>query len=215
MQGGSLRVITFLMPHYQYQKQFQLSGDFMHRFNTALLALAISVLSSGCAMIAPQYTASLDNVQSLKDSGNFTAKVGEFTGSKNKAYNNPISIRGSTLASPYDSSYANYVAGALKQELSLAKKLSPDSSTEISGTVLKNDIDATGASVGWALIEARFIMKRGGEVRYDHVKSVKHEFPSSFAGAVAIPKAVQEYPVAVQKLLNQLYTDKAFVEALK
>lgn len=187
----------------------------MHRFTTGLLALAVTVLSTGCAMVAPQYSASINNVQVLKDSGNYTAKVGEFTAGKDKAYANPISIRGSTLASPYGDSYANYVAEALKQELSLAKKLSPDADMEILGTVLKNDIDATGASIGWAEIEARFIMKRSGQVRYDQVKSVRHEFPSSFAGAVAIPKAVQEYPVAVQKLLNQLYTDKVFIEALK
>lgn len=187
----------------------------MHRFTTGLLSLAVIVLSTGCAMVAPQYTASLDNVQTLKDSGNYTVKVGEFAATKDKAYASPISIRGSSLASPYGDSYANYVAEALKQELSMAKKLSPDASLEILGTILKNDIDASGASVGWAEIEARFIMKRSGQVRYDQVKSVKHEFPSSFAGAVAIPKAVQEYPVAVQKLLNQLYTDKIFIEALK
>lgn len=187
----------------------------MNRLMTLVLALAFSVFSTGCAMVAPQYTASLDNIQVLKDSGNYTAKVAEFQSGKDKAYANPISIRGSSLASPYNESYASYMTAALKQELSLAKKLSPDANVEISGTVLKNDIDATGASMGWAEVEARFIVKRSGQLRYDQVKSVKHEFPSSFAGNVAIPKAVQEYPVAVQKLLNKLYTDKAFIEALK
>jgi hypothetical protein len=187
----------------------------MNRFTTVMLVFGLSIFSTGCAMIAPQYTASLDNVQILKDSGNYTAKVGEFQAGKDKAYANPISIRGSSLASPYDDSYASYLAAALKQELSLAKKLSPDANVEISGTVLKNDIDATSASMGWAQVEARFFVKRGGQLRYDQVKSARHEFPSSFAGNIAIPKAVQEYPVAVQKLLNQLYADKAFIEALK
>jgi hypothetical protein len=190
-------------------------GIFMHRYITTPLALVVVALSTGCSMMAPQYTASLDNVQTLKDSGNYTAKVGNFIASKDPAYANPIKIRGSSLASPYQDSYASYVAEAIKQELSLAKKLSSDASVEISGTILKNDIDASGFAVGWAEIQARFVMMRGGQVRYDQVKSVKHEFPSSFVGSVAIPKAVQEYPVAVQKLLAQLYTDKAFVEALK
>ena len=182
---------------------------------TVSLALAIGVFSTGCAMVAPQYTASLDNVQILKDSGDYAAKVAEFQPGKDKAYSNPISIRGSSLVSPYNESYASYLTAAIKQELSLAKKFSPDANIEISGTVLKNDIDATGASMGWAHMEARFIVKRSGQLRYDQVKTVRHEFPSSFAGNVAIPKAIQEYPVAVQKLLNQLYTDKSFIEALK
>ena len=187
----------------------------MKRFITALLALAASILGTGCAMVAPHYTASLDNVQALKDSGSYAAKVGEFQAGKDKAYASPISIRGSSLASPYNDSYASYLAAAIKQELSLANKLSPDANAEISGTVLKNDIDITGSSTGWAEVDARFIVKRSGQLRYDQIKSVKHEFPSSFAGNIAIPKAVQEYPVAVQKLLNLLYADKAFIEALK
>jgi hypothetical protein len=188
----------------------------MNRFTTALLALGVSVFSSGCTMMmAPQYTASLDNVQILRDSGSHTAKVGEFDASKDKTYANPISIRSVSLVSPYDDSYASYLTAALKQELSLAKKLSPDANVEITGTVLKNDINTSGESMSWAQVEARFIVKRNGQLRYDQVKSMKHEFPSSFSANVAIPKAVQEYPVAVQKLLHQLYIDKAFIEALK
>jgi len=61
----------------------------------------------------------------------------------------------------------------------------------------------------------RFVVKRSGDVRYDKVKTVKSEFPSSFAGAVAIPRAVQEYPIAIQKLLGALYGDRAFIDALK
>ncbi|MDO8652049.1 MAG: hypothetical protein Q7R66_07660 [Undibacterium sp.] len=182
---------------------------------TTVVALAMALLSTGCSLMAPQYTASVENAQALKDAGNFTAKVGEFSSKDDPANANPITVRGSSLASPYQNSYANYLAEAIKQELSLASKLSPDANLEISGVLLKNDIDASGINVGFASIEARFVVKKNGKVRYDQVKSVKHEFPSSFAGAVAIPRAVQEYAFAVQKLLVQLYTDKAFIETLK
>jgi hypothetical protein len=187
----------------------------MRRFISIFFALLVSVLATGCSMMAPQYTASLDNVQVLKDSGIPTTKVGQFNASTDKGYANPISIRGSQLSSPYENSYANYLSAAIKQELSLAKKLSPDTSVEILGTVLKNDIDASGFSIGFVEIEARFVVKQSDQVRYDQVKSIHHEFPSSFAGAVAIPRAVQEYPVAVQKLLGLLYTDKSFTDAIK
>lgn len=187
----------------------------MYRFTSILVALGVAALSTGCTLMAPNYTASLDNVNTLKSAGAYTAKVGEFSSSKDSGNANPISLRGSPMASPYQDSYASYVAEAIKQELSLAQKLASDANVEISGTVLKNDIDATGFTVGIAEIQARFIVKRRGEVRYDQVKSVRHEFPSSFVGAVAIPRAVQEYPNTVQKLLASLYADKAFVAALK
>jgi hypothetical protein len=165
--------------------------------------------------MAPQYSASIDNVQKLKDAGNYTAKVGDFASSKDKGNVNPISLRGSTLSSPYESSYSKYLAEALKQELSLANKFAPNADVEVSGTLMKNDIDASGFSTGSGGIEARFVVKKSGQILYDQVKSVHQEWPSSFAGAVAIPRAIQEYSNLVQKLLTSLYADNAFLDALK
>ncbi|MEO6935536.1 MAG: hypothetical protein ABI171_09365 [Collimonas sp.] len=165
--------------------------------------------------MAPPYSASIDNVQKLKNSGVSPAKVGEFASSSDKGNVNPISIRGGSMNSPYQKSYSKYVEEALKQELSLANKMAPDAAVEISGKLLKNDLDASGFSTGVADIEARFIVKKSGQVLYDQVKSVHHEWPSSFVGAIAIPRATQEYPNMVQKLLAALYADQAFLEALK
>ena len=119
------------------------------------------------------------------------------------------------MTSPYENSFANYVAEAIKQELSLAKRYAADAGTEITGTLLKNDVDVSGFSTGSADISARFIVSRAGQITYDQIKSIHHEFPSSFAGAVAIPRGVQEYAVAVQNLLSQLYADSNFAAALK
>lgn len=185
----------------------------MNRITTSLLIIFITIFSAGCSMMAPQYSASLDNVQSLKNAGDFTANVGEFTSSKDKDNANPISIRGTPLHSPYQDSYATYLAEAIKQELSLAQKLSPKANIELSGMLIKNDIDAA-MGTAHSDIEARFVVKKSGTIIYDQVKSVHHEWESSFIGAIAIPRAVQEYPIMVQKLLAILYADKAFINAL-
>ena len=187
----------------------------MNRFRVVFLMAAITILGSGCSMMAPQYSPSLDNVQVLKDAEPFTARVGAFESNPTKDNPNSLSIRGSSLSSPYQGSYGAYLAAAINQELEFAKKLSQDSGVEITGAVLKNNIDASGFSTGTIDIQARFIVKRNGQARYNNVMMVHHEFPSSFAGAVAIPRAVQEYPVAVQRLLASLYADKAFINALK
>ncbi|MFZ6844950.1 hypothetical protein [Undibacterium sp. RuTC16W] len=187
----------------------------MSRIITAFAGLAIVVASTGCSMMAPKYDASQNNIQALKDAGNYSAKVGEFVSKNDPKNANPISIRGSSLASPYQASYAIYLSEAIKQELTLAGKFTPNVNLEITGTLLKNDIDASGFSIGNVIIEARFVVKKDGKTTYDQVKSINSEFPSSFAGAVAIPRAVQEYSPAVQKLLASLYTDKAFIDSLK
>jgi hypothetical protein len=48
-----------------------------------------------------------------------------------------------------------------------------------------------------------------------HILFRSHPVLQAHAAAVAIPRAVQEYPVAIQKLLASLYSDKAFIDALK
>lgn len=187
----------------------------MRKFIRMFAVISLAVMGSGCSLMAPQYSASLINVQKLKDAGEFSAKVGEFSSAKDPANANPISIRGSSLDSPYASSYAFYLAEAIKQEFSLAGKLSPGADVEVSGVLQKNDIDASGFSKGTGMMEARFVVKKSGQVRYDQVKQINSEWESSFAGAIAIPKAQQEYPVMVQKLLALLYGDAAFIKALK
>lgn len=180
-----------------------------------LLVAAIVVLGSGCSLMAPQYTASIENVQKLKDSGNVAAQVGKFDSAPEKGNANPISLRGSTMNSPYSNSYANYLGEAIKQELTLAGRLKPDANIEITGVLSKNDIDASGFGTATGDIAARFVVKISGQIKYDQMKTVHAEWESSFVGAVAIPRAQQEYPRLVQRLLSTLYADPAFLDALK
>jgi hypothetical protein len=185
-------------------------------FRGYLLALCLGTitLSNGCTLMAPRYTASIDNVQKIKDADTQPVKVGTFESTPGNGNANPISLRGSSLASPYDSSYSKYIAEALRQDLELAGKLAPDAKIEITGALQKNDISVPFSS-GTGDLAARFIVKRAGETRYDQVKAIHDEWDSSFVAAVAIPRAQARYPVMVQKLLAELYADPAFIEALK
>jgi len=187
----------------------------MKRFTCALGAAIFAMLLTGCSTMAPQYPSSLDNVAVLKKEAGAAAKVAAFDASPNKDNANPISLRGTSLNSPYQGSYANYLSEALKQELSLAGKYAPDSAIEISGTLLKNDLDASGFSTGHGQIEARVVVKNRGTVQYDKVKSAQYEWDSHFVGAIAIPNATAAYPNLVSKLLATLYADPDFISTLK
>lgn len=182
-----------------------------------LLGALISAmfLATGCSIVAPNYSASIKNIETLKSAGEFSTKVGSFDSGENPKDLNSISLRGTGLKSPYAGSYSNYLTEALIQELSLAGKLSSITNVEISGVLQRNKIDAMGFSVGTGEIEARFIVKNNGVVQYDRVKAVTHEWKSSFVGGIAIPKAQQEYLILVQKLLAALYADADFFMALK
>ena len=90
-----------------------------------------------------------------------------------------------------------------------------DSIKVIAPSMLQNDIAAGGMATNSGEIEARFIVRRDNQERYNAVQRVTDTWESSFVGAVAIPKAQQQYPVLVQKLLAQLFGDVQFQAAIK
>lgn len=186
----------------------------MIRSVPALLAGLILVCASGCSVVAPNYSASIDNVEALKKAGDFKAKVGNFASPAAAGNANPISLRGNSMSSPYENSYGAYIAEAIKLELAMAQKVAPGADIELSGLLLKNDIDA-GVGTGSANIELQLVVKKNGKVGYDQIKSASRKWDSAFAGPIAIPRAVQEYLLTIQKLLGSFYEDKDFIDAVK
>ena len=182
-------------------------------FRLALVALG-PVFAAGCAMQAPPYQPSLDNVEILKKTAGPTA-LGSFTVQAGGAGVVSIGLRGSSMSSPVGTDYAAYLASALSQELQLAGKLDPKAKVVITGLLLKNDIAAGGMSTNSGEIEAQFTVFNAGQERYRGTHRAEMSWESSFIGAVAIPKAQQQYPLLVQKLLAQLMADSRFQAALK
>jgi hypothetical protein len=181
----------------------------------AVVALGAVVLLHGCALTAPAYSPSVANVEALKKAGARTVALGSFTVQAGAPGGASIGLRGSSMTSPVGADYAAYLGEALRQELLLAGRLDPKSELEIAGTLMKNDIAAAGVSTNSGEIEARFVVRRAGAVRFDAVKRAESSWESSFVGGIAIPKAQQQYPVIVQQLLAKLLADPQFVAALQ
>jgi hypothetical protein len=177
------------------------------------LGAATLMALTGCAAVAPNYTPSPQTSQPLQSARVQPAKVGEISADK-AANNTSITLRASSME-PAQGTYAKYLADAIRQELELTKLYAPDGSTEITGTLLKNDLDTGLADKGIGVMEVRFIVRREGTVRFDKVKAAKTEWETSFVGAIAIPRAQQEYPRLVQTLVSALFSDPDFIAALK
>ena len=182
-------------------------------FRTLALA-GVALFLQACALQAPRYQPSIDNVEQIKKTAIRPAVLGSFTVQAN-AGGDAISLRGSSMTSPVGATYADYLADALRQELALAGKLDPKSTLEISGVLVKNDIAAGGIATNSGEVEAKFVVKSAGKVNYDAVKRAEMSWDSSFVGAVAIPKAQQQYPLIVQQLLAKLLADPQFQAALR
>lgn len=181
---------------------------------TAAVA-TVAALLTGCAGPAPHYAPSIDNVELLKKTGAQPANVGAFGVAQGMPGAAALSLRANTMVSPVGAHFGEYLAAALRSELELARLYNPQSGTEISGTLLKNNIDAGGISTNSGQIEARFVVRRDKQVRFDKNKAIAHEWPGAFMGSEAIPAAVNNYPVMLRKLIAALIADPEFINALK
>lgn len=178
--------------------------------------LALTVLVTGCANPGPFYSPSIANVELMKKSlPGANLRNGTVTVDAAMPGAASLSIRANSMTSPIGAHFGDYIANALQQELVLAKLMDPRSDTVVSGQLLKNNIDAGGFSTNEGQIEARFVVKRNDAVKFDKVKKVEMKWDSSFVGAVAIPKALNNYPVMVQMLISSLVSDPDFAAAVK
>ncbi|MEH6627793.1 MAG: hypothetical protein V7739_15210 [Motiliproteus sp.] len=168
---------------------------------------------SGCSMNAVQFQPDFDLVNELKDKDISKLVVGDITSTDPKV--DQVSLRGSPMISPYNKSYADYLEVALKEQLVQANLYDKASTIEIRGELLENSVSAAGISTGTADLSARFEVRSNGDITFDKVKTIKHEWESSFVGAIAIPNAQNNYPVAVQKLILALMSDPDFIKAAK
>ena len=178
-------------------------------------AIALVVLASltACNSVAQKYVVAPSNTLKLRKAGMENVKVGIIE-AKNSSVND-LTIRGGSYVSPYNGSYADYLKEALTAELGEAGLLDAASFLELSGVLVKNDLDASGFSTAYAEIEARFVVKQQGQVRFEKTLSAKYEWESAFPGMVAIARAQQNYPTVIQQLVAKLFSDPDFIAAVK
>lgn len=186
------------------------------KFLISLAAMSVFLLS-GCSTIAPQYTGSRENVEALQSVSATKVNVGRFYDDHNPANNQKLNLRGlNTMSSAYGETYAGYVEQALRQDLTIADRYSSESPVMITGILKKNNLDISSSfAVGISICEVEFSVLQNKNSIYKKTLTQNHEWESSFAGAIAIPKARDEYTVTVQKIINRLFKDQEFIEAMK
>ena len=127
---------------------------------------------------------------------------------------NNITLRGSKLVVD-NGTFATYLQNAVISDLKEIGAYDANSGIKLSFTILKNDIDVSGVSVGTGTLNVQLVIEKSSNIVLDKNYEVGTKFESSFAGMVAIPKGQNEYPNLVKKLLATIYADKQFVAAVK
>lgn len=184
----------------------------MRRLAMAGIGAALLALS-GCAVVAPNYLPTNDNVRTLQALPGGKVAVGQFT-AKDKSLES-LSIRGSIYNSPYNGSFAEYLRAALRAELETSGKLAEVSPLVITGQLLENSVNGASISTGTAKISARIVVTQSGAKTFDKIVIGTSQWDSSIIGVVAVPEARRNYIDTVRKLLANLFADRDFQAALR
>ncbi|NQZ06463.1 MAG: hypothetical protein HRT35_04805 [Algicola sp.] len=179
---------------------------------TVLSAIGLLFLT-GCTSMAPSYFPDIDGIDAKKQLPLKGMAANKFSLSNMNV--NKVTLRANTMKSPYGDSYADYLRQALVEELRVSGFFDKNSDIVITGTLKVNNVDASGISEGEAKLTAEFKVTDSGVEIYNKSHSIHHTWESSFLGGVAISAAVNNYPLAMQKLVNSFLNDAELHQALK
>lgn len=182
------------------------------RITRVLTAAGAAALLGACSHVVPHYQESVDTVAKLEQAGGGKVAVDEFRGDETMQV---LHSRANTFKSPYGGRFSTYIQEALRLELARAGRFDPDAPVRVAGVLDRNALDIDGANVGSQEIAVRFTVTRDGRNVYERTHSAHREWASSFAGAIAIPAGRDAYPGTVTELLDSLFSDPAFLGAIR
>lgn len=180
--------------------------------NKSLLCVPLfALLLQGCGVSMTRYDPNFDNVEILKKEAPLQAVATPEVTAPSAL--NSLSTRANPIKSP-TGSIPKHIQAALTDELRLANLVSDSSDRKLDVVLVTSEVDA-GMGTGTGKLAARFTVHKGDQVLYDATQQASSTWDSSFVGAVAIPAAANAYNPLVRQLLNNLYSDPLFIQALK
>jgi outer membrane PBP1 activator LpoA protein len=175
-----------------------------------LTAIILGAFLSGCTVMAPEYSPSVQTVQAIKNSNALPINVSKASAAKPEL--NKVSLRGNPLKSPYGD-YSGYIEHAIKKELEDAGLLDEKSNITVGIRLTKNTINVA-MSEGSGELAAVFSVTKDKAKVFEKEISATRQWESSFVGAIAIPNAMNAYPELVSTLIANLFADTEFVAAI-
>lgn len=185
----------------------------MIKFSVVIL---IIVNMMGCvAITVPPPSASADTLIMLRMAKLQPVSVGKFGVSANADPRIDISLsglRGSSIH-PTHGGFSQQLREVIITELQAAGLYDTNADIEIKAELTDNRVNAA-ISEGSGTLAANFIVLDAGNKIYEKHLSYESKWDSSFIGAIAIPKAMDEYLALYQKLAAKFFSDPDLKTAL-
>lgn len=171
----------------------------------SLVVITLSLLLAACVSpgIAPRYSASADNLNTLRATKASMVSVGKFEGSQTT----PLVCRGGQdIIAPDNLTYEAYLQKALQDEIKVAGIYGVGGVT-LTGSLDSIDFDSYSGKSGGSWNIAATIKSSNGR---STSKSVNYIFVTGFEGASACKNVADALSPAIQDLLSKFFTDDKF-----
>lgn len=178
-----------------------------------LITLILLLTTTGCSMKGHEFKPDFNSINDLKDN-NLKAMSIQNENIKNEK-DETIGLRAVNMTSPYGGSFSKYLEKSLEEQLKQASIYDKQSNIKISAILLKNDVSISSFSIGEADLTANFIVMNKDKKVYEKEHTIHHEWESSFIGQIAIENAIENYPIAMQKLIDSFLLDKDLIDVAK
>ena len=185
------------------------------RHLAVFLAIFGFLAMAGCTtLVAPPYAPDYSMIDQLKRERLRPVAVDESTPTDPEASVNRITLRGAPFRPP-SGTFADYLTSAIRSDLADLGILDPRSDRKIHAQLLRNELDVSGIVTGEGRIAILLTITKAGARVFEREYQADTSFESSFMAAIAVPKGQSEYPRLVRALLARVYTDPAFLAALR
>ena len=176
--------------------------------NAALAIAATGFLLTGCMTFpTPQYVSSTDNILLLRDHRGVVVALGPFT-SKLPNPSEAMCRAAGPVKPGTGGTFAEFVRGALAQELAGAQMLASTASITLSGDLELAELSTLGGQ--WRMALA-LKSSNGQSLRV----SSKTDFNAAWNGVVGCQQAATQFVQAVRDLVAATVSDPSFVKLLR
>lgn len=184
------------------------------KITVSILVSFVYILFAGCSVKSPNYQADSNLANKLNNYDLNSVNI-EKSYNINLVNSDKLALRGANLISYYGQNFQDYLEESLKKQLSQNDLYLADSEITIKSELLINNVDIWGFSEGYYNISAKFTIYKNGKIVYDTTKSIMHTFPSHFIGQIAITNGINNYPIAIQKLISALLSDREVISIMQ
>ncbi len=177
--------------------------------NIGIVVATSAILFTGCGIKSSEYSASAQNVQTLKKYEDTKIGLHKFS-AKNPGQHSTMCRLAETITTPNDESYETYIMNALKEELMMAGIYDENAKIKLTGYIEEVVGSSMLGDAYW-----QFKVKVSSLNGNEFVVNTKKEYSSSYLATTACNNMGSTFAPSVKELISDIVSHPNFATLLR